>query len=598
MNKNPNNDPRGRNPRNPNTGGNPNGNTKVYKSERPVNTSGYRTTQRAVPPMPDDATRVIPAVKNQPAENNNTYRYDPNQLYRVPPPDAAQNTANMPPNSTEDLNATRTIPVVQPQRTQNIRPPKYTGAVQDDSSTQVIPAVRPRQTQPQQQQSQPQPQRRPPQQQPQQQQNGQPVVRRSINNNVQNNNAQPGRKPPVRTNGTAVTNQNQKPNTARTQQRRPPDRNSKNSKLKSESAAPSVLSNVMKAVIYIVAVLVFSGFLSVYIIIVANDVFAFIKSDIEMDITISEYDNTSDIADKLYDFGVIKYPSIFRIYAKLRNQNDVYAGGTYTISPSMNYDQLFIELKGKNVARDQISLTIREGWTVEDVIDLFVSKEMGSRAEFVNVINNHDFDYWFVKELDNADLSSSRTYRLEGYLFPDTYYFYTDATEVAIIDKLLSNFNKKFVQPYREFIAGTQYTVDDMIIMASLIQAEARFTDEYGNISSVFHNRLNNPGYEYIGARLQCDATIQYVLAERKENLTAADLETDNPYNTRIHAGLPPGPIGNPSLNAIHFALEPAETDFYYFVSYPGGRTEFSATNAEHEIKKAEVAAVTAAAAN
>ena len=562
MNKNPNNDPRERNQRK----------TNVYKSQRPVNTSGYRTTQRAVPPMPDDATRVIPAVKNQPAENNSPYRHDPNQLYKVPPPEVSQNKTTMP-GAADDLNSTRIIPVVPPQRTQSIRPPKYTGTPQDDSSTQIIPAVKQQQTQ-----------RRSPSQQPQNIQPA-PAVRRS------GNNTQTSRKTPVKTNGRP----NQNTSVKRTQQRKNFGTN-KNGKINGESAAPSVLSNVMKAVIYIVAVLVFSAFLSVYIIIVANDVFAFIKSDIEMDITISEYDNTSDIAEKLYDFGIIKYPSIFRIYAKLRNQNDVYAGGTYTVSPSMNYDQLFIELKGKNIARDQISLTIREGWTVEDIIDLFVSKNMGSRAEFVNVINNHDFDYWFVKEL--VDLSPDRTYRLEGYLFPDTYYFYTDASEVAIIDKMLSNFNKKFVEPYREFVAGTKYTVDDMIIMASLIQAEARYAEEYGNIASVFHNRLNNPSYEYIGARLQCDATIQYVLAERKENLTAVDLETDNPYNTRIHAGLPPGPIGNPSLNAIHFALEPAETDYYYFVSYPGGKTEFSATNAEHEIKKAEVAAATAAAAN
>ena len=557
MNKNPNNDPRRQNQRN-------NNNRTVYKSERPVNTnnSGYTTKRRNVNSA-NDATRVIPAVKNTNQNPNNAYTHDPNALYKTPPPSAV-------------ADETKTTPVVRQQPTNGNppaqqpanRPSKYAPPPHQDQSTRAVPIVKPQPQQPQQRLQLQQDQR----------QNNQPVVRRKQPPSVQNTgnmqrrpsggNPNAGRKSPQQQRRT-------NPNTGRT-------RNS------NDSAAPAVLSNVMKAVIYIVAVVIFSVFLSVFTIYVANDVFAFVKNDIQMDITISEYDNTSDIASKLFDFGVIKYPTIFRWYAQLRNQDENYAGGTYTVSPSMNYDQLFIELKGKNVVRDQVSITIREGWTVNEIIDLFVSKDMGSRAEFVDVINNYDFDYEFVKAL--TDLHPSRTYRLEGYLFPDTYWFFTDSSEIAIIDKLLSNFDKKFVQEYREYVKGTEYTIDDMVILASLIQAEARYAEEYGNISSVFHNRLKNPGFEYIGGRLQCDATVQYVLTERTENLTAADLEIDNPYNTRVHAGLPPGPIGNPSLNAIHFALEPNDTNYYYFVSYPGGTTAFSATNAEHELNKAIIA--------
>ena len=539
MNKNPNNDPRRQNQRN---NGN-NNQTKVYKTQRPVSTnkSGYTTTRRTVNNgnTANDATRVIPTVKNTEKINQNTpYRHDPNSLYKSPPATGGSQ-----------------------------QPPKYVPPPRGDDSTRLIPIVKP----------QPQGQNQRMQLQQDQRQNNQPVVRRK-------------QSPPTAQNNTQRRPNGSNPNTGRrpqNQQRRPNPNAAKSSRT-TDNAAPTVLSNVMKAVIYIVAVVIFSVFLSIFAIYVANDVFAFVKNDVNMDITISEYDNTSDIADKLYEFGVIKYPSIFRLYAKLRNQDENYAGGTYTVSPSMNYDQLFIELKGKNVVREQVSITIREGLTVNEIIDLFVSKDMGSRAEFIDVINNYDFDYEFVKVL--TDLNPARTYRLEGYLFPDTYWFYTDSSEIAIIDKFLSNFNSKFVQEYRDYVAKTQYSIDDMIIIASLIQAEARYATEYSNISSVFHNRLENPGYEYIGGRLQCDATVQYVLAERTENLTAADLEIDNPYNTRIHSGLPPGPIGNPSLNAIHCALEPAETDYFYFVSYPGGTTAFSATNAEHEKNKAIIA--------
>lgn len=353
-----------------------------------------------------------------------------------------------------------------------------------------------------------------------------------------------------------------------------------------ESAAPGVISNVMKAVIYIVSVVIISIFASVFIIAVGNDVFAFVKKDIEMDIAISEYDNTADIAKKLYDYGVIKYPNIFRLYAKLRHKDDNYVGGTYTISPSMNYDQLFTEFKGKNVGRAQISLTIREGWTVDDIIDLFVSNGMGTRAGFIDVINNYDFDYWFVEKL--TDLPASRTYRLEGYLFPDTYYFYTDASEMAIIDKFLSNFNRKFQPEWIEYVEGTNYTLDEMIILASMIEAEGKSADEYGNISSVFHNRLNNPTREAMGF-LQSDATIQYVLAERITDSTQINLSEDSEYNTYIYIGLPPGPIGNPSLNAIHFALEPYESNYFYFIADNTGKTHFYETHTEHELKKAEI---------
>ena len=539
MNKNPNNDPRRQ--QNQRKDGN-NNQTKVYKTQRPVNTnnSGYTTTRRTVNTA-NDKTRVIPTVKNAEKINQNTeYRHDPNSLYKTPPQSTGQQ--------------------------QQTPPPKYAPPPRRDDSTRIIPVVKP----------QPQGQQQRMQLQQDQRQNNQPVVRRKQSPPAAQNQQNPQRRP-----------SNQNPANGRrpqSQQRR----QNPNVRGNTDNAAPTVLSNVMKAVIYIVAVVIFSIFLAIFAIYVANDVFAFVKNDVNMDITISEYDNTSDIADKLYEFGVIKYPSIFRIYAKLRNQDDNYAGGTYTVSPSMNYDQLFIELKGKNIVREQVSITIREGWTVDEIIDLFVSKDMGSRAEFVDVINNYDFDYEFIRAL--TDLNPARTYRLEGYLFPDTYWFFTDSSEIAIIDKLLSNFDNKFVQEYRDYVAKTQYSIDDMIILASLIQAEARFAEEYSNISSVFHNRLENPSYEYIGGRLQCDATVQYVLAERTENLTAADLEIDNPYNTRIHAGLPPGPIGNPSLNAIHCALEPAETDYYYFVSYPGGTTAFAATNAEHEVNKAIIA--------
>lgn len=521
MNKNPNNNPRKR------VSQDKTEHTKVYRSERPMNTNNYVT----------DTTKIMPTIKNN--QKNPNHTHDPNQLYKQPIPKISDD-------------ATKLIPKVKPQQTNgNMRtakpnPPKQ---ITDNEMTRVIPTVP--------QNNKPNPQRN--------NTGNQPVVRRKPQDTGQ-------RPVAVRQRGTNTSN-TRNININRKRKSVPANENS----------APTMISNIMKAVIYIVAVIVVSLFMAVYIIFISNDIFAFVKSDMEVDITISDYDNASDIAKKLYDFGIIKYPSIFRLYAKLRDYGDSYTGGTYTVSPSMNYDQLNMELEGRNVKREEISVTIREGWTVDEIIDLFVSKGMGTKAKFVDVINNYEFDFWFVEELINLPLS--RTYRLEGYLFPDTYRFYTDSSEIAIIYKFLENFNRKFVPEYREYVANSKYTVDEMITLASMIQAEARYTDEYGKISSVFHNRMNNPTREAMGF-LQSDATIQYVISQRTENLTVEDMNINNEYNTYLYKGLPPGPIGNPSLNAIHFALDPEDTDYFYFVSYPGGRTEFQVTLAEHNEMK------------
>lgn len=363
----------------------------------------------------------------------------------------------------------------------------------------------------------------------------------------------------------------------------PPRRKSKynkNTDRDEYKKTPVMLSNVIKAIIYIVFILVISLIASINIINIANDVFAFVKSNMTMDISVSEYDDTESIADRLYDYGVIKYPEIFKIYAKLRSYSDKYISGTYTISPSMNYDQLIFEFKGINVVREEISLTIREGWTVNEIINMFVSKGIGKREKFIDVIQNGDFDhYWFVKEL--VDLPASRPYRLEGYLFPDTYYFFTDSSEKDVIEKMLANFDEKFPEEYRRRAEELGYTTDQIITLASMIQAESRNINEYGKIASVFYNRLKYPGAGTQGY-LNCDAAIQYALPERETDDSKIDTSIDSLYNTYKYKGLPPGPIGNPSLNAISFALEPDETNLFYFVSYSGGDTLFAESLEEH----------------
>lgn len=343
------------------------------------------------------------------------------------------------------------------------------------------------------------------------------------------------------------------------------------------------LSSVLKAVMYIAFIFVCAGFLSYYVINVGNDVFAFVKDDSAISVTFGEFATINDIADTLSENGIIEYPDMFVLYAKLRKKADVdFLAGTYTLSPSMNYDSLIAKLRKSTApARTEISITIREGLTVDEIIDLFLSYGIGTRDGFVDVIQNDTFDFWFMEFLTPDKLSPDRTYRLEGYLFPDTYYFYSDSSERTAIYKLLYRFNQQFDERYRESCEALGMTVDEVITLSSMIQSEAKFVTDYGLISSVFHNRLNKPSAETQGY-LQSDATVQYFLTEHKKVVDSADLEIDNPYNTYLYKGLPPGPICNPSLDAMSYALYPDASSYFYFVAKSDGWNLFAKTHAEH----------------
>lgn len=343
----------------------------------------------------------------------------------------------------------------------------------------------------------------------------------------------------------------------------------------------SALGSLLKAIIYIMAVLVVSGFLSYYIIVIANDVFAFVKPTEEIAVQIEANATIDDIAEELHREGVIQYPKIFSLYTRIRRNLEgvEFVEGEHMVSTSMNYDYLYKAFLPKTERKIE-RITIPEGYTVDEIIDLFLSYGMGSREGFVDAIQNADFsDYWFIAELD-GNLSPDRRYRLEGYLFPDTYEFYTDWNETQILRKLLDNFAAKFDIAYKERCDELGMSVDEIVILASMIQMEAKYAEEYGAISSVFHNRLKSDTFM---RRLDSDATIQYALGQdRKSELSGEDTKLDSPYNTYTNPGLPPGPISNPSLNAISYALYPDKTEYYYFVAQSNGYSLFARTEAEH----------------
>ncbi|MBE6541534.1 MAG: endolytic transglycosylase MltG [Ruminococcaceae bacterium] len=343
----------------------------------------------------------------------------------------------------------------------------------------------------------------------------------------------------------------------------------------------NTIVSVIKAIVYIIFVIVVSVFLAVAVINVGNDVFAFVKSDEIVEVTIPEYASLDDVAEALYQKEVIKYPTIFKLYAIAKEDDGEFVAGTYSISPMTNYENLLESFKEQPVT-GIVRITIPEGSTTDEIINIFLAKGIGTREGFVDVIENYEFDYWFVKELEENGTHEDRIYRLDGYLFPDTYDFYLNSSEYTVINKLLKRFTQIFTKEYRDKCVEYGYTVDEIITLASIIEKEAGMPWEFITVSSVFHNRLNSPwNFPY----LESDATIVYVLSHEKGErtpITAADLDYDTPYNTYMYKGLPPGPIANPSASAMLASLTPQDTDYYFFVANKG-KTYFSETKEEHD---------------
>lgn len=344
-----------------------------------------------------------------------------------------------------------------------------------------------------------------------------------------------------------------------------------------------MMSGIVKAIIYMVVVVVVATFISIFAIKIGNDVFAFVKSDAALDVTIPENAEVADVAEVLYSNGIIKYPSVFKLYASLKHEKGPFIAGSYTVSPSMSYDELRYAFK-EHAATGTSWITIPEGYSCDEIIDLMVSNGIGKREKYIDVINNYDFDYWFIDELEANGLKEGRSYRLEGYLFPDTYEFYNASSEEMVVNKLLKRFNEVFAEDYKTKAAELGYSVDQVLTIASLIEKEAGHAADYMYVSSVFHNRLNNSGYF---PRLESDATVVYAIqigtGTRPTTVTPEDLNFDSPYNTYLHEGLMPGPITNPSASAIRYALYPAKTSYYYFVTANNGTAYYASSLAEHQ---------------
>ena len=323
---------------------------------------------------------------------------------------------------------------------------------------------------------------------------------------------------------------------------------------------------------YYVTILVISAILAGVGWLMCNDLLALNKKDHSAEIVVTDGEKLGSVSKSLKKEGLINYRGLFLLYSSLSDTELV--AGTYELNTSMDYHALLTAMSARSGARKTVNVTIPEGYSMQQIFELLEEKNVNTVEALTEAAANEDYDYDFLANKEKGDAS-----RLEGYLFPDTYQFYSGGDAKTVIDKMLRNFDNKMTDELRQTISDSGYTMDEIITIASLIEKETDGSDGT-KISSVIRNRLKNSG-ETAGY-LQIDAALLYALGEHKEVLTDADKEIDSPYNLYKNKGLPPTPICNPGMSSIRSALYPDNTSYYFYALGEDGVHHFFKTYREH----------------
>ncbi|MDX8364113.1 endolytic transglycosylase MltG [Cytobacillus sp. IB215665] len=305
-----------------------------------------------------------------------------------------------------------------------------------------------------------------------------------------------------------------------------------------------------------------------------------------VNITIPIGSSSTAIANILEENGLIKDAKIFRYYIKFKNESGFQAGD-YELSQSMTFQELIDSIKTGVVIQDVVfKVTIPEGKQLSQIGKIIAEKTNYSEDEVMAKLTDKEYiatlQSRYPDLLTEEILGENIKYPLEGYLFPATYDFYKEDPSIEdIVEKMLAK-TQEVLLTYDAEIAGLGMSAHTVLTMASLIEEEATAKTDREQISSVFYNRMD------IGMPLQTDPTVLYALGKHKERVLYEDLEVNSPYNTYMHAGLPPGPIANAGEMSIIAALNPASTDYLYFLAAPSGDVFYAKTLEEHNALKAQ----------
>lgn len=298
-------------------------------------------------------------------------------------------------------------------------------------------------------------------------------------------------------------------------------------------------------------------------------------ADEDVLVTIPKGAASQKIGEVLYDNGLIRDATIFRYYVKYKNIGTKLQAGDYIMRKGMTIDEILAKMVAGDVFIETFTFTIPEGLAIPQIADFLAKGGIVDKDAFLKEVNEGEFDFDFVRDIPDND---ERKYRLEGYLFPETYEMKKGATEHDIIARMLRQFDLVVTKSWRDELASREMTIDEAVTLASIVEREAVIAEERPMIAGVFYNRIED------GWLLQSCATVQYVLGKQRDVITFEDLEVQDPYNTYLHEGLPPGAISNPGRASLEAVVFPDANDYYFFVTKKdgSGSHHFSKTYAEH----------------
>lgn len=297
----------------------------------------------------------------------------------------------------------------------------------------------------------------------------------------------------------------------------------------------------------------------------------------EVKIKVDKGASTQDIAKAVYAGGLIPNKLWFRVQSKLFKFDGKYKEGVYSLNTSMGDKRIMETLTADDItASESVRVTIPEGFNINQIAGRLEDLNLVTKEAFLKAVNENVYNYEFLD-----GISHNKKNKLEGYLFPDTYFFPQDVTPEEIIIRMLNRF-EEITDKYKQDLVDIPYTFDDVITIASIIEQEAKLEEERAIISGVIYNRLEDE------MKLQMCSTVQYALEKRTVNLSNKDLEVESPYNTYKYSGLPLGAICSPGEAAIKAAFQPEEHNYYFFVvkDVEEGSHAFSTTVDEHNRHK------------
>lgn len=339
--------------------------------------------------------------------------------------------------------------------------------------------------------------------------------------------------------------------------------------------------------VWISMILLVSIALTRYLMVGVDDLLAVSRASGSAQVELEENCSVGDVADALKEQGVINNSFFFTMYCLVTGADDGFGQGSFTLDTNLDYEAIINYLQTTGNRQDVVTITFPEGLSLLEVAQKLEENEVCTVEEVLEAANSGEYDnYDFINAIDNEE---DRYYKLEGYLFPDTYDFYKGEDPKIALGKMINNCQNRFSKETRDEIQEQGYTIDEVLTLASIVQAEATDEKDMRMVAGILINRLEDGASRDI-YRLECDSTTYYPYRSKSQ---VPEKERDtfkSTYDTYTIEGLPPGPICNPGMDAIQAVLEPSSESagMYYFCHDADGNAYYASTWSQHEANLAE----------